>query len=274
MAAAIEQRHDELGIAWPESIAPYDVHLVALPGAEEIAERAAAALEAGGRTVLLDDRDQRAGEKFADADLIGCPMRVTAGKKSLEDGGVDVRDRSTGDERRVRVEDLCWRGRVDATVAAFQRRAVRPDDPAADGRPRPDVSRARREDRALGGVSEPPRAREPAGSLGRRDRDAGQGARCGARPLPGSPHPPHCGAPGAHAEADRPALSAAALTAADSEAPDTTHPRRSVVQPDGPARVRRFLEWLQPRAAYDTTQRTPGLDGPGHRSGERRVSSR
>jgi prolyl-tRNA synthetase len=106
IAAVVEQHHDELGIAWPETVAPYEVHVVALPGAEEIAERAAAAIEARGRSVLLDDRDQRAGEKFADADLIGCPVRVTAGKKSLEDGAVDVRDRATGEERRVKVEDF------------------------------------------------------------------------------------------------------------------------------------------------------------------------
>ena len=106
MATAVEQHHDEHGIAWPETIAPYEVHVVALSGAEEIAERAAAAIEARGRSVLLDDRDQRAGEKFADADLIGCPVRVTAGKKSLEDGAVDIRDRATGAERRVKVEDL------------------------------------------------------------------------------------------------------------------------------------------------------------------------
>jgi len=56
--------------------------------------------------MLLDDRDARAGEKFADADLIGCPIRVTAGKKSLEDGKVDVRDRTSGDEERLAVADL------------------------------------------------------------------------------------------------------------------------------------------------------------------------
>jgi prolyl-tRNA synthetase len=56
--------------------------------------------------VLLDDRDRRAGEKFADADLIGCPIRVTAGKKSLEDGKVDVRDRASGEEKRVEVAGL------------------------------------------------------------------------------------------------------------------------------------------------------------------------
>jgi prolyl-tRNA synthetase len=106
MAAAIEQHHDEDGIAWPETIAPYEVHIVALPGAEQIAEQAAAAIEARGRTVLLDDRDRRAGEKFADADLIGCPVRVTAGKKSLEDGAVDIRDRATGVEQRVALADL------------------------------------------------------------------------------------------------------------------------------------------------------------------------
>ena len=70
-------------------------------GAEEIGEQAAEALSAAGKDVLLDDRDQRPGEKFADADLIGIPIRITAGKKSLEDGAVDVRDRATGEERRV-----------------------------------------------------------------------------------------------------------------------------------------------------------------------------
>jgi len=106
MAAVVEQSHDDDGIIWPDSIAPYDIHLVALKGAEEVAERAAEALSAAGYDVLLDDRDQRPGEKFADADLIGIPVRVTAGKKSLEDGAVDVRDRRTGEERRVSVDSL------------------------------------------------------------------------------------------------------------------------------------------------------------------------
>ena len=63
-------------------------------------------LEAAGASVLLDDRDLRAGEKFADADLIGCPIRVTVGKKTLEDGMVDVRDRATGAERRVPAQEV------------------------------------------------------------------------------------------------------------------------------------------------------------------------
>jgi prolyl-tRNA synthetase len=106
MAAIVEQQHDEQGIRWPESVAPFDDHIVSLVGAEEIAEQAAVALEKSGRTVLLDDRDSRAGEKFADADLIGIPRRITAGKKSLDDGAVDVRDRRTGDEQRVQLGDL------------------------------------------------------------------------------------------------------------------------------------------------------------------------
>ena len=106
LAALVEQRHDEHGISWPASVAPYDVHVVVLTGAEEIGLQAAEVLSAAGKDVLLDDRDRRPGEKFADADLIGIPIRVTAGKKSLEDGAVDVRERSTGAERRVNLADL------------------------------------------------------------------------------------------------------------------------------------------------------------------------
>ena len=106
IAAVVEQNHDEGGIAWPRALAPYDVHVVALPGLDEQAEEVATALEAHGHDVLLDDRDQRAGEKFADADLIGCPTRVTVGKRTLEDGAVDVRDRATGEERRVPMAEL------------------------------------------------------------------------------------------------------------------------------------------------------------------------
>ncbi len=106
IAAIVEQKHDDQGIVWPRSVAPYDVHLVVLKGAEEIGEEAAAALDGAGLDVLLDDRDLRPGEKFADADLIGVPVRVTAGKKSLEDGMVDLRDRASGEERRVKVADL------------------------------------------------------------------------------------------------------------------------------------------------------------------------
>jgi prolyl-tRNA synthetase len=106
LAAIVEQHYDEHGITWPRSVAPYDVHVVVLPGLEERAEEVAAKLDEAGDAVLLDDREQRAGEKFADADLIGLPVRVTVGKKTLEDDAVDVRDRASGDERRVPIADL------------------------------------------------------------------------------------------------------------------------------------------------------------------------
>ena len=103
----IEQNHDLHGIAgWPRSIAPYHAHVVVLPGLEEQGDAVAATLEQGGAEVLLDDRDLRAGEKFADADLIGIPIRVTVGKKTLEDGAVDIRSRTTGEEKRVPIDEL------------------------------------------------------------------------------------------------------------------------------------------------------------------------
>jgi prolyl-tRNA synthetase len=110
IAAVVEQHHDENGVLWPASIAPYDVHVLALHGgADEVLGRAgelAAALEGAGLDVLLDDRDERPGEKFADADLIGVPLRVIVGKKTLEDGKVDVRRRDGSAEERVAAADV------------------------------------------------------------------------------------------------------------------------------------------------------------------------
>ena len=110
MAAVVEQAHDDNGIVWPASIAPYDLHVLALHGGTEDvlaeAEKLAAALDEAGYEVLLDDRDERPGEKFADADLVGCPLRVIVGKKSLDDGSVDVRRRDGSDESRVPASDV------------------------------------------------------------------------------------------------------------------------------------------------------------------------
>ena len=106
MAAAVEQRRDDAGFCWPFALSPYHVHVVVLPGVEQQAEEAAATLDRAGLDVLLDDRDLRAGEKFADADLIGLPFRVTVGKRTLEDGMVDLRLRETGAEHRVSVSEL------------------------------------------------------------------------------------------------------------------------------------------------------------------------
>src|ERR671918_795623 len=110
MAAAVEQHHHEKGIVWPATIAPYDAHVLALHGgADEVLEQAehvAALLGAEGLDVLLDDRDERPGEKFADADLVGIPLRVIVGRKTLEDGQVDVRMRDGTVDERMAVEDM------------------------------------------------------------------------------------------------------------------------------------------------------------------------
>jgi prolyl-tRNA synthetase len=105
VAAAVEQNGDDDSIVWPRELAPYHVEVVSLDaGSAEIADiaaRAATELEAAGLKVLLDDRDQRPGEKFADADLLGAPLRVFVGKKTLEDGAVDARDRVRGEDTRI-----------------------------------------------------------------------------------------------------------------------------------------------------------------------------
>jgi prolyl-tRNA synthetase len=93
-AAAVEQFADERGISWPAAIAPFTVHLVALgkPGSEEreLAESAYHALREGGVDVLYDDREAGAGEKFADAELLGVPLRLTVGRRTLESGEIEA----------------------------------------------------------------------------------------------------------------------------------------------------------------------------------------
>jgi len=113
LAAIVEQGHDDRGIVWPPSVAPYDAHVLSLAGGsdevEALASGVAEDLSGSGRDVLLDDRDARPGEKFADADLLGCPLRVTVGKKSLDDGSVDVRRRSENQDTRVsRASVIDW----------------------------------------------------------------------------------------------------------------------------------------------------------------------
>jgi prolyl-tRNA synthetase len=106
VAAIAEQTGDEHGLSWPASVAPYDVHLVPVGKGEEqlrAAEQIAQQLADAGRRVLLDDRQASAGEKFADADLLGMPTIVVVGK-SLADGEVEVKDRRTGERRKVAVD--------------------------------------------------------------------------------------------------------------------------------------------------------------------------
>ena len=106
MAAIVEQHHDAQGIVWPASVAPYDVHIVAIPGMEEQALAAGTSLSDAGYDVLVDDRDARAGEKFADADLIGCPVRLTVGRKAAEQSTVDLRERAKGEDQAVSLNEL------------------------------------------------------------------------------------------------------------------------------------------------------------------------
>ncbi len=106
IAAIAEQTYDDRGLCWPVSVAPADVHVVAVgkdPATLEAAEDVARGLEAAGRTVMLDDRMASPGVAFADADLIGVPTIVIVGK-ALKDGQVEVKDRRSGDRRLVAVD--------------------------------------------------------------------------------------------------------------------------------------------------------------------------
>ena len=104
-AAAVEQRHDADGIVWPWAIAPFNVHVVPVAvkdGAQMgAAEQVYRDLGAAGFDVLLDDRDERAGVKFKDADLLGVPIRITIGNALTKEGVVEIRDRSARSDRRV-----------------------------------------------------------------------------------------------------------------------------------------------------------------------------
>ena len=101
MAAAIEQNNDEYGIIWPRAIAPYEVLVVPVnaktPEQLALAEEIYTELQQAGADVLLDDRKERAGVKFKDADLIGYPLRVTIGPKALEEDQIEVKIRKNGE---------------------------------------------------------------------------------------------------------------------------------------------------------------------------------
>lgn len=108
-AASIEQNHDERGIIWPFPIAPFHVHLIPVSQSDKTAETTAtiyAELVAGGFEVLWDDREDRAGVKFNDADLIGAPFQVVVGDKGLAEGVVEVKIRRSGVKTRVAPAEL------------------------------------------------------------------------------------------------------------------------------------------------------------------------
>jgi prolyl-tRNA synthetase len=108
-AAAIEQNYDKDGIIWPKSIAPFDVKILPLNMKDaktvEVAEKLYRDLSDSGIDVLMDDRDERAGVKFKDADLIGIPAQVIIGEKNLKEGLIEVKDRRTKEAVKVRIDD-------------------------------------------------------------------------------------------------------------------------------------------------------------------------
>jgi prolyl-tRNA synthetase len=119
VAAAIEQRADERGIVWPRALAPWQVQLVSLAKAGEperdAADRLYEELRAAGVEVLYDDRDAGPGEKLTDAELLGCPLRIVAGRRGLAEGVVEAGERASGAEHKLPVEDA-----AEQTLALLQ----------------------------------------------------------------------------------------------------------------------------------------------------------
>jgi prolyl-tRNA synthetase len=115
LACIAEAHHDEYGLIWPVSVAPYHVHLALLPGgeAESAAARLYDELQAAGVEVLFDDRNERPGVKFMDADLIGLPLRVTVGDKSLKKGGAELKRRNSKESVVVALSELVERVRIE-----------------------------------------------------------------------------------------------------------------------------------------------------------------
>jgi prolyl-tRNA synthetase len=110
MASIIEQHHDENGIVWPLSVAPYHVSVIPVNIKDEeqmkVAEKLYNSLKDLGVEVLMDDRNERAGVKFKDSEIIGIPMRVTVGKK-ISEGAVEFKLRAGGDNEVIKIEDVC-----------------------------------------------------------------------------------------------------------------------------------------------------------------------
>ena len=109
MAAIVEVHHDEKGIIWPESAAPFKVHLLQLSQDKKVktkAEEIYKNLEKRGIEVLYDDRDKTAGEKFADADLIGIPIRLVVSEKTLAKGCMEIKKRDEEKVELVKIDKL------------------------------------------------------------------------------------------------------------------------------------------------------------------------
>ncbi len=134
IAAVVERHHDDQGMRWPINVAPYDVHIVQL-GADRIAaaaESVAVDLESAGLTVLLDDRDESAGVKFNDADLLGIPIRLTVSKRSLANDSAELKLRTQDEREQIPLSAVTQRmlEERDALVAGLD-----PDRPVGQAFP-------------------------------------------------------------------------------------------------------------------------------------------
>jgi len=119
LACIAEEHHDDKGLIWPVAVAPYQLYLVSLPGAEAEAGRIYTDLWSAGVEVLLDDRPESAGVKFNDADLIGLPLRLTIGKRSLQAGGADLKRRDRAESTLVPLEQVVPRVRQEWEMQAY-----------------------------------------------------------------------------------------------------------------------------------------------------------
>jgi prolyl-tRNA synthetase len=121
MAAAVEQNHDAKGIIWPAPLSPYAAHIIPLsekPAVAEATARIEAELAKAGVDVLIDDRSERPGVKFNDADLLGISLHVVLGDKSLAQGEVEFKERKTGNVRKIKLDDAA--GAIIAWATASQ----------------------------------------------------------------------------------------------------------------------------------------------------------
>ncbi len=123
VAAITEQNNDERGIIWPMSVSPFQVIIIPVnvndKSLSDAAETLYGALRKRGLEVLLDDRDERAGVKFNDADLIGIPLRITLGPKKLAEGEAEVMVRKTGKTKSMKLE------KIPAYLSGMVRRGLR-----------------------------------------------------------------------------------------------------------------------------------------------------
>lgn len=106
MGVIAEKMSDDKGLNWHANVAPYHVYLATIGDVDEQAQKLVDDLIAAGVEVLWDDRDVRPGEKFADADLMGIPLRIVLGPKTLAEGSVELKSRMAADERLVKTDDI------------------------------------------------------------------------------------------------------------------------------------------------------------------------